>query len=305
MAGKGGSSKVFQAQDQMGNMWAVKVIRKDKGYDYDMSWRMLMREHELLQKLSSHPNIINSLGMDLNGSLDCNEKSESIVYNVLEFAKNGVLSYYIRHTGAIEESISKFFALQIWSAIEFIHSQGYCHLDIKLDNILLDEYFNIKMADMGSSIDVSESQGYTDRRRGTYNYMAPEVANLEKGQEFDAYAADIYSLGVTLYIMLTAEFPRKEHIENDFSTSECYNDTNFEQMSNEDWPKTKKWDLLSFNIRQLLKSMMSHDPNSRPSINEVLNHKWLSYDFDHSSPSIVYEEMLWRKEYASQYQLKH
>lgn len=90
------------------------------------------------------------------------------------------------------------------------------------------------MADMGSSIDVSESQGYTDRRRGTYNYMAPEVANLEKGQEFDAYAADIYSLGVTLYIMLTAEFPRKEHIENDFSTSECYNDTNFEQMSNED-----------------------------------------------------------------------
>lgn len=73
-----------------------------------------------------------------------------------------------------------------------MHSQQYCHLDIKLENILLDEYFNIKLADFGSSVNVSESNGSTNKRRGTLMYMAPEVADLEPGKEFDAYAADIY-----------------------------------------------------------------------------------------------------------------
>jgi serine/threonine-protein kinase GIN4/serine/threonine-protein kinase KCC4 len=84
------------------------------------------------------------------------------------------------------------FAIQIFHAVEYIHNLGYSHLDIKLENILLDEFFNLKLADMGSSVDVRDTQGMTDRRRGTPMYMPPEILHYKSGQEYDAYSADVY-----------------------------------------------------------------------------------------------------------------
>lgn len=60
---------------------------------------------------------------------------------------------------------------------------------------------------MGSSLDVSQTQGMAYKRRGTYVYMAPEVANFVQGQKYNASAADVYSLGITLFVMLIGEFP--------------------------------------------------------------------------------------------------
>lgn len=81
------------------------------------------------------------------------------------------------------------------------------HLDLKLENILLDENYNIKLSDMGASLILLESGGFTNSRRGTANYMSPEVQNLQPGDCYDAFKNDIYSLGVTLYLLLTSEFP--------------------------------------------------------------------------------------------------
>lgn len=72
------------------------------------------------------------------------------MYNALEYAQNGAFSTYIRQTGPLEESLARMFAFQICSAIAHMHSLGLAHLDIKLENILLDEFFNVKVADLGS-----------------------------------------------------------------------------------------------------------------------------------------------------------
>ena len=164
-------------KDNNENIYALKVIRKDKNFTKDSSKILLQRENELLQKLEWHPNIINSVGYKCEGLLTHEGKSESIHYNVLEYASNSTLSKFIRCTGGIEEELARPMALQLCHAVEFVHSHEYAHLDIKLENILLDEYFNIKLADMGSSVDVSKSEGFTNRRRGTQMYMAPEVMN--------------------------------------------------------------------------------------------------------------------------------
>jgi serine/threonine protein kinase len=73
-----------------------------------------------------------------------------------------------------------------------MHAQGYAHLDVKLENILLGTYFNIKLADLGSSVDVSSTSGLTNRRRGTQMYMSPEVLDLKHGDVFNAFKADVY-----------------------------------------------------------------------------------------------------------------
>lgn len=306
LLGKGGSSKVFKAADENGLEVAIKVIRKDKKFDYETSWNMLAREHILLQILSPHPNIINSINMNFDGqlSLDENFENERICYNVLEYAPNGVLSHIIKNTGPIEENIWKFLMIQLFNAVKFIHSQGHWHLDIKLENILLDKFYNIKLADLGSSIEVENTQGFTNRRRGTIMYMAPEVKNLVHGEEFNAYKADIYSLGVTLFVMLTGEFPAQELIEKELSTWDCWDepDNNNEELWN--WAEARNWDSLSKEVRLLLKEMVCWDPESRPSIQEILSNDWLRLEIDQAFLYSVYNEMSWRKNVADSLKTK-
>lgn len=91
--------------------------------------------------------------------------------------------------------------------MRFIHRLDIAHQDIKLENILLDDYFNIKLADFGSAIDLAKTEGLSSKAIGTPAYMAPEVATLAKGEHFDARQADVYSLGMTLLVLLVGEFP--------------------------------------------------------------------------------------------------
>lgn len=212
--GRGCSSRVFLVEDGYQNTAAVKAIRNDKGYDDEVAASLLKREHDLLQKMKSHPNIINSYYTKLEGEISYNYNIENIMYNVIEYAENGSLADFIAYTGGIEENACRLFMAQMGDAVKFIHQQGYAHLDIKLENILLDKYFNIKLADMGSSVNVVKSKGSSMYKRGTMYYMPPEVETLQRGKKYNAFSADIYTLGVTLFVMLTGEFPSKRYFFN-------------------------------------------------------------------------------------------
>jgi len=195
--GQGGSSKVFLGQDSEHHKYAIKILRKDKGYTYEHGSNMIMKEHILLQNLKEHPNILKSYSVNLEGTIEKEGESEkNIMYNILEFADHGSMAFFIRTTGQMEEEIARFHFKQMAHACEYIHSQNYAHLDMKLENILLDKHFNVKVADLGAAVYLGKTEGRTYYRRGTILYMAPEVLNLKQGETFNAFAADIYSLGV-------------------------------------------------------------------------------------------------------------
>lgn len=82
-------------------------------------------------------------------------------------------------------------------------------MDLKLNNIMLDEYFNIRIGDFGSCLKVDQ-KGLTSKKRGTQNYMAPELKDLKSSSksQFNAYKADVYSLGVCLFVLLYKQFPQ-------------------------------------------------------------------------------------------------
>jgi serine/threonine protein kinase len=112
----------------------------------------------------------------------------------------------MKNQKVLDESLVTFYTEQLISAVEYVHFKGYAHLDIKLDNIMLDDYFNIRLSDFGSALKV-EDDPITELRRGTPKYMAPEVFNLQPGEYFDALKADMYSMGVCIYLMLFKRFP--------------------------------------------------------------------------------------------------
>jgi len=113
---------------------------------------------------------------------------------VLEIAQNGSLSRYIRLTGPLEERLVKFLFLQISSAVKNMHDKNIAHFDIKLENILLDEFFNLKLGDFGSAELLENQNSLFGYKKGTNYYMAPEV-NSSKNP-YSPFKADIYSLGI-------------------------------------------------------------------------------------------------------------
>jgi len=295
--GSGGSSKVFLATDSSNCACAVKVIRKDKNLSPVAASAMLEREHEMLVQLQAHPNIIRSHLTCLDGQLSAKGQSEPVMYNVLELAKHGALSNFVRHTGGMEQEVARLYACQLVSALAFMHSAGFAHLDVKLENVLLDGLFNLKLADFGSCAWVGDSQGVTDKRRGTLLYMAPEVAGLQTGEHYDAMAADVYCAGVTLFVLLTGEFPSAQDKLQLLSTIESDQSTVCDMQVDDDEQPTPALSMLTKDVRALLQSMMHPEAIKRPSIEQVLNHDWLRAEFSPDIMGEVYLEMNSRKEH--------
>lgn len=209
---------MFSAVDNQANMYAIKAIRKDKGYEAELEAMMVLREYLVMEHLGEHPNIIKHHSCNPEGVLELGNQRQQICYNIMEHCENGSLARVVRGTGAIEENITRFMFLQLAHAVKFLHDKQFAHLDIKLENILLDKHFNIKLSDFGSGVSLVKTHNYTTHKVGTLLYMAPEVKDLPKGDSFNGLRADIYSLGVTLCLMLLGELPDSSLLQRDGST---------------------------------------------------------------------------------------
>jgi len=201
-------------------------------------------------------------------------KNYSVQYLLLEQCRNGTLGKIIRRTGALEENLARVLFLQLVTAVKFIHKKGFAHMDIKLENILLDDYFNAKLSDLGTATYVVDNFGYTSREVGTRGYMGPEIlAKDTRDDNFDAWAADVYSLGVCLNLLLTGEFPCQEQFDNFFETGDSeMEDEGLSELTLSDTTNDKpkyvmtgnskidKFNLLSESAQNLLDDMLSEDP---------------------------------------------
>lgn len=103
LLGQGGSSRVYLVEDSLHRNLAIKILRKDKNYSYERGSRILKKEHCIMTRLHKHPNILESLYCNPDGSMKASSKKENIMYNILEYAENGPISHIVRVTGAVEE----------------------------------------------------------------------------------------------------------------------------------------------------------------------------------------------------------
>ncbi len=210
LVGRGGMGAVFEVrQKNLDRIVALKVFLYKPG-DPEFAARF-QREARALAKLN-HPNIITVH--------DFGER-EHLHYLVMEF----VDGLNLRQVTS-EEKLSPEMALQmvpqLCDALQYAHDRGVIHRDIKPENLLLDTSGRIKIADFGlAKLTGSGNQGtltHTRQVMGTLNYMAPE--QRERPTEVD-HRADIYSLGVVIYEMLTGELPigrfqapsKKSHVD--------------------------------------------------------------------------------------------
>jgi MAP/microtubule affinity-regulating kinase len=190
--GEGSTCVVAEAFDkQTGESYAVKIINlKDKHCSRLSS--AVEREIRLL-KTFDHPNIIKLIEV---------VHENGIVFVVMEYCEGGTLLDFILSDKLKSLSEVKRLFHQITKAISYLHNLGIAHGDIKPDNIVLTSDGNAKLIDFGYC---KESLlGFDDDKSGTVKYAPPEF--LRSGA-YNTRKADIWSLGILLFVMATGRFP--------------------------------------------------------------------------------------------------
>ncbi|MFK7851310.1 MAG: serine/threonine-protein kinase [Akkermansiaceae bacterium] len=199
LLGSGGMGAVYKArQPQLDRVVALKILSNDLASDPAFSERF-NREARVLARLN-HPNIV---GIFEYGSAD------TLCYLLMEYV-DGVNLRQAMQAGRFSPTESLVMVEDICSALKFAHEEGILHRDIKPENVLIDSKGRIKIADFGIAklIGESEQADVTLTMQGSVlgspHYMAPE--QIETPNDVDQ-RADIYSLGVVFYELLTGELP--------------------------------------------------------------------------------------------------
>ncbi|HLR43210.1 MAG TPA: Stk1 family PASTA domain-containing Ser/Thr kinase [Pseudogracilibacillus sp.] len=209
--GGGGMANVFLAQDLiLDREVAIKALRMEFVDDPEFIQRF-DREAQAATSLS-HPNIVDIYDVGEDGD---------VLYMVMEYIKGSTLKEYIMKHGPlpVEEAIG--IMRQLTDAIAHAHHNGLVHRDIKPQNILMDEYGNVKVTDFGIAIALSAtSLTQTNSILGSVHYLSPEQARGGMATR----KSDIYALGIVMYELLTGQVPFSgespisialKHLQND------------------------------------------------------------------------------------------
>jgi serine/threonine protein kinase len=223
---------------------ALKVYRLKKLGP--MQRCQLVREINIHSQLNGHPNILR---------LYCIFKQGNIVVFVQKYMKNGDLFNILKLKQNLftQEFVFSKIITPLLSTLNYLHSKNIIHRDIKLENILVDKEWNIKLCDFGLSINCSEELPVT--RVGTREYMAPEVLSCpikkfpEENKNNFKYGydkkIDMYSLGVLIYELIlkkTPSFKKKIALPDDIDER----------------------------VKHLIAILTLEDPKLRPDIDELL-----------------------------------
>ena len=185
--GSGGFGTVYLADDTWINKKVALKVPHKQGVDFGE----LLREARLLAALD-HPNIVRIVTA---------EKQENVFFIVMEFVPGETLEDVIARDGALEVALALDYTCQICNAVDHAHRQNVIHRDLRPSNILVSESGQLKVADFGTSRFL-EIAAHGSTVIGSPPYMAPEQFRGEA-----VFASDVYSLGVTMYQMLTGVLP--------------------------------------------------------------------------------------------------
>ncbi|XP_063055747.1 SNF-related serine/threonine-protein kinase [Engraulis encrasicolus] len=231
-----------------GEKVAVKVIDKTK---LDTVATGHLFQEVRCMKLVQHPNIVR-----LYEVIDTQTK----LYLILELGDGGdMFDYIMRHEEGLNEELAKKYFAQIVHAISYCHRLHVVHRDLKPENVVFFEKQGlVKLTDFGFSNKFQPGKKLTTSC-GSLAYSAPEIL---LGDEYDAPAVDIWSLGVILFMLVCGQPPFQE--ANDSETLTMIMDCKYTVPTH-----------VSNDCKDLINRMLQRDPKRRASLEEIEGHPWL------------------------------
>ena len=252
--GEGSFASVFKVQNKYTDtICAMKVINKRHSYSKEDDTEIL-NEINILRTMD-HPGILKIF------EFYSNEQSYSIV---TELCPEGELFQQIIDKGPFNEKYSAFVMYQIFSAVNYCHKMHIIHRDLKPENILIvgrdkEKLPIIKVCDFGTSkiIEIGQKER---KLVGSSYYIAPEVIKKNYNEK-----CDIWSCGVIMYILLSARPPFGGENDEEIMQRVTYGVYDLQ---------SPPFDRLSLNALDLIRKLLTFDPEKRISAEEALNHPW-------------------------------
>jgi serine/threonine protein kinase len=285
-------------QDYLFSDYIIKVCKKGDYTNINDAMDKFAEEQETIIKFESHPFIQKSFGWNPRGTYEKNTTKATIIYSVHEFAYNGSIVKHLGMKGRLTWEVARYYFSQLLSAVEYIHSKEYVHLNICTESIHLDQDFNLKLTDAENAQYSDPVNGRVENKTGVGHYMAPELKDPD-WYYYDAYNSDIYSLGIVLFELLSGEravsgtlsgrFENYKHLEAiDFSDISIGMDIDYSAVQN------PEYDYIPSEVKKLLIQMTEQEPLDRPHITDIMRHPWVKAPFSDSIESEVKSEMNWQ-----------
>ena len=223
-----------------------------------------LKEIEIANKLRNK-NVINFFGLknlkSENCDVDCIIMEYSKFGNLRQFQRNFIKSYYM------SESTLCYFSYLILKGLKYCHISKIAHLDIKPQNIIIDDTLNLKLIDFSISIDYRDiDKTIKLPYRGTKYYMAPEIINSEVIDVNDLEKVDLFSLGVMLYNFAFCSYP--------YESTEESNDEQIEEKMN-NFVDENKLQYSKYFIN-FLKKLLEKDIKKRINIRQAMEDYWIN-----------------------------
>ncbi|EAT43570.1 AAEL005010-PA [Aedes aegypti] len=258
--GKGSFSSVrlakYISKNQNVQTLACKVIDVRKGTE-EFIKKFFPRELSVLMKIR-HPNIIK-----IHSIL----KRERMVFIFMDYAEGGDLLKYINKNGIIKETQAKRWFAQLVSALQYLHSIDIAHRDLKCENILISKKGTVLLADFGFARVCGEENGtFSNTYCGSAAYAAPEVI---LGKPYNPMRADVWSLGIILFVMLNAAMP--------------FDDRNLKKLVEDHWSRNFGFDQtvdkqLSVAAKRTVFELLNPDPAERVELEQLKGLGWIDED---------------------------
>ena len=286
--GKGSTGSVYLSYsihdlNVQKKLYAIKIMQKKSQDDICIN----NCEVNFLEKMN-HKNILKVYGHGIGLLETYFGLNQNVYYIVMDYLDHGSLLSQINNNIGFGEDYGRLIFSQLLDGLEAIHDANIVHRDIKLDNIMIsgDDY-TLKYVDFGFATE--KSNRYLDTFLGTPNYAAPEL-HLKK--PYLGVYEDIFSLGVTLFIIVTGHLPFILPLPNDplYQYIFCVDYINY-------WRNRKI--KVSPSFMELFDNLIAFDPSQRPSISEIRKSKWMQEINWNLLPSLK-QEFLRREENIKQ-----
>lgn len=233
--GRGGFAQIYKVRsEQYGVDFAAKVVTKQTSFGDEINILMTL----------VHPNILSIYNIF---------EDEKYQYLIMENCSGGSLNDFLNKYGIMKDVTAIGILYEVVDALILCHQHQIAHLDIKPCNILIDSNNRIKICDFGLSKVVQEGEKL-ECVSGSLPFMAPEMIGKEP---YNPYLADIWSLGITFYMLLSGKSPWKGFTKRDIREAIMKAEIDFKPIENS-------------KLLQIIKGMCQKNPKDRIHLQEII-----------------------------------
>jgi len=255
--GRGSESIVFKIKlNGTNNHYVLKVMKKHKNKS---NYSEL-----LISRKIKHKNIANTLCY----YVDSKKKFD---YIIMELGNSNLINFSrkVLKRATLSETFLCMATYHVLQGLAYLHKCKIAHLDIKPQNLIITDYLDTKLIDFSVSLDYSQIKGQEINLHyaGTTYMMSPEIIMRKKIKIKDLQKVDLFSLGVTIYVLAFGHYP--------FEFTKGDDDEEIFNKINSGWKVTDEDNNFSNHFINFLNGLLENDINKRLNIRECLNHYWV------------------------------